>query len=89
MGSNNGFTIFYNSFEICSQGAGLQQFYNRFARRIFTIRLQSACFTIILTIFIQILCSPFLFFYLQYTHTGGTGKRAHLYSFATYSFVMS
>ena len=32
MGSNNGFTIFYNTFAICSQGVGLQQFYNRFAK---------------------------------------------------------
>ena len=73
MGSNNGFTIFYNSSAICSQGAGLQQFYNRFVRCVFTIRSHSACFKIIFTIFIQILCSPFLFFYLQYTYTGGIG----------------
>ena len=92
MGSNNGFTIFYNTFAIRSQGAGLQQFYNKFARRIFTIHSQSACFTIIFTIFIQILCSPFLFFYLKYTYTGNRVAGSPLFfrnKFFCYILILS
>ena len=72
---NNVFTIIYNPFIICSQSACSQQIYKRLARRVFTIRMQSACFTIIFTMFIQILCFPVLILlFTIYIHRGNWGS---------------
>ena len=62
-------------FTICSQSACLQQLYKRFARRVFTIHSQSECFTIIFTMFIQILCFPVLILlFIIYIHRGNWGS---------------
>ena len=61
MDSNNGFTIFY---KYVRKAQVYKSFTNMFARRVFTICSQSAGFTTIFTIFTQMLCSLFLFFFI-------------------------
>ena len=65
--SSNGFIIFY---KYDRKAQVYNSFINMFARRVFTICSQSAGFTIIFTIFTQMLCSLFLFF-LFTIHTQG------------------
>ena len=65
MGSNNGFTIITVNIR---RAQVYNDFYNKFARRIFTIRSQSAFYNNFYNIHTDTLFPvPYPFFYLQYT----------------------